>query len=193
VSGATGAKGKSSTSSGLSFLALISFVTSFLVARVFATLNPKTVVVTGGVHLHHFWYGLAMISVAGWLAIGYNRPQFSRIYAIVFGLGAGLIGDEIGLLLTFGNYNSSLTFFFFIIVVAGGSIAVLLRDREQLSYDVFELGREDKLLYAGLIVAGLSALAFAADQLFLGIVVIGIGTLMMALGFLWHRNVAGKN
>src|SRR5271157_6543564 len=113
--GSVDAATKGSTPHGLAFLALLSFVTSFLVARVFATLNPSTVVVSGGIHLHHFWYGLVMIVVAGWLGIVYNRPQFVQVYAIVFGLGAGLVGDEVGLLLTFGDYNSSLTFFFFVI------------------------------------------------------------------------------
>jgi hypothetical protein len=52
-----------STSSGLAFLALLAFVMSFLSARAFATLNPRTVAVTGGIHFHHFWYGLIMVVV----------------------------------------------------------------------------------------------------------------------------------
>src|SRR5579862_4014582 len=97
---------RENTPSGLSFLALLSFVTSFVSARVFATLNPHTVVVSGGIHFHHFCHGRIMVVAAGWAGIIYGVPAYKRIYAVVFGLGAGLIGDEVGLLLTFGDYNS---------------------------------------------------------------------------------------
>jgi hypothetical protein len=123
---------RESTPSGLSFLALLSFVTSFVAARAFATLNPNTVVVSGGIHFHHFWYGLIVVVAAGWAGIVYGLPAYKRIYAVAFGVGAGLIGDEVGLLLTFRDYNSSLTFFF-VVVVALGSMMVLLRDRSRLN------------------------------------------------------------
>ena len=104
----------------------LSFIAAFLSARLFTTLFPSTLVITGGVHLHHFWYGLAMVALAGGLGIVYNRPQCRRFYAVVFGLGGGLIGDEVGLLLTLGNYHSDLTYFFFVTVVLAGSLAFLL-------------------------------------------------------------------
>src|SRR5271169_1985628 len=106
-----------STSHGLVFFMFLSFIASFLVARAFATLNPGTVVVTGGIHFHHFWYGLAMIVAAGGLGIVHQDPRFRKFYAVLFGLGGGLVGDEVGLLLTFGNYDSVLTLYFFVIVV----------------------------------------------------------------------------
>ena len=56
---------RESTPSGLSFLALLSFVTSFVAARAFATLNPTAVVVSGVIHFHHFWYGLILVTAAG--------------------------------------------------------------------------------------------------------------------------------
>jgi hypothetical protein len=82
-----------STTHGLLFLMFLSFIASFLIARAFATLNPTTVVITGGIHFHHFWYGLAMIVVAGGLGIVHNDPRYRRLYAVVFGLGGGLVGD----------------------------------------------------------------------------------------------------
>ncbi len=75
----------------------------------FATLNPEVVVVRSGIHFHHFWYGLAMIACTGWLGITLRDERMGRNLAIIFGLGAGLIGDEVGLLLTFGDYTSNLT------------------------------------------------------------------------------------
>src|SRR5437660_11980562 len=85
----------------LAFLGTLGFMTSFLGARVFAILNPTVVVAQGSIHFHHFWYGLGMITLAGWLGIAFNRPRLVRTYAIVFVLGAGVIGDEVGDLLNF--------------------------------------------------------------------------------------------
>jgi hypothetical protein len=178
---------RESTPSGLSFLALASFVTSFVSARAFATLNPSVVVVSGGIHFHHFWYGLIMVVVAAWMAIVYALPHFRRIYAVVFGLGVGLIGDEVGLLLTFGDYNSSLTFFFFVIAVTVSSMVVLLIDRKQIEYDVTGLAHHERALLTGIVVMGLSALAFAADLLSLGLVIISVGLAVAALGVAWRR------
>ncbi len=39
---------------GLAFYGTLAFVTGFLGARLFATLNPKVVVVQSGIHFHHF-------------------------------------------------------------------------------------------------------------------------------------------
>jgi hypothetical protein len=178
---------RESTPKGLSVLLLLSFVTSFVTARVFATLNPTVVVVSAGIHFHHFWYGFAMVSVAGLLGIVYALPAYKRMYTVVFGLGAGLIGDEVGLLLTFGDYNSSLTYFFFVIVVSVGSMVVLLRDREQVENDVIRLARHERTLLTGIVVMGVSALAFAADLYLFGVVIFAAGVVVAVLGALWGR------
>ena len=178
---------KESTPSGLSVLLLLSFVASFVTARAFATLNPTMVVVSGGIHFHHFWYGLAMVSVAGMLGIVYALPAYKRAYAVVFGLGAGLIGDEVGLLLTFGNYNSSLTFFFFVIVVSFGLIAVLLRDRRQVEIDIVSLELHERTVLAGIVVMGLSSLAFADEQYPLGLAALVVGAVVAVAGYLWRQ------
>jgi hypothetical protein len=178
---------RESTPSGLSFLALLSFVTSFVLARAFATLNPNSVVVSGGIHFHHFWYGLIMVVAAGWAGIVYGVPAYKRIYAVVFGLGAGLIGDEIGLLLTFGYYNSSLTLFFFVIVVSIGSMFVLLRDRKQIEYDVTGLAYHERTLLTGITVMGVSTLAFAAGLLLIGGAILGAGLAVTVAGVVWRR------
>jgi len=171
---------KESTPSGLSVLLLLSFVASFVTARAFATLNPTMVVVSGGIHFHHFWYGLAMVSAAGMLGIVYALPAYKRAYAVVFGLGAGLIGDEVGLLLTFGNYNSSLT-------VSFGLIAILLRDRRQVEIDIISLELHERTLLAGIVVMGLSSLAFADEQYPLGLATLVVGAAVAVAGYLWRQ------
>jgi hypothetical protein len=173
---------------GLALLTLLSFIASFLAARTFTTLYPITVVVTGGIHFHHFWYGLAMIVAAGWLSIVSNHPQFDRVYAIVFGLGAGLVGDEVGLLLTLGNYQSSLTYAFFVSVLAFSGIAYLIiRFREQLEKDVLSLGIGERLAQLGVFVAGLSAVPLAFDHLDFGLVILFTGLVLATAGWAIHR------
>lgn len=94
-----------STAHGLAFLVFLSFIVSFLAARAFSTLYPDVVLIAGGIHFHHFWYGIVMIVAASSMGIVYDDPRYHRLYAVLFGVGCGVFGDEVGLLLTFGNYD----------------------------------------------------------------------------------------
>lgn len=92
------------------------------------------------------------------------------------------------MLLTFGNYNSSLTFFFFVIVVALVSMGLLLaKYEEKLEYDVMSLENRERAIYLGLVVAGLSSLAFAANLLWVGGAILLAGLLATAFGHYWFR------
>jgi hypothetical protein len=177
-----------STHHGLAFLALLAFISSFLLARTFTTLFPSTVVVTGGIHFHHFWYGLGMIVVSGWLGIARDDPRFRRAYAVVFGFGGGLVGDESGLLLTLGNYHSDLTYFVVVSVVAVACLLILLTTRKkQLEYDVFSIGNWERVVYLGIVLAGASALPFAVGYLLSGTAILVIGAAVVAADISWHR------
>src|SRR6266568_4889971 len=110
----------------LSFIGLLSFITSFFGSRLFATFNPTVVIQQQGIHFHHFWYGIALMGIAGWLAITWKSERLDRAYAVMYGLGAGFIGDEVGLLLTLGNYQSELTFDFFIGAISASTLLLLV-------------------------------------------------------------------
>jgi hypothetical protein len=100
------------------------------------------VVVNGGIHFHHFWYGLALVVALGWTGIALSDARIGRVLAIVFGLGAGLIGDEVGLLLTFGDYYSGLTEVFFVGAIGFIIVAMLLsRGRSLIEKDVFDISQ----------------------------------------------------
>src|SRR5260370_42634580 len=99
---------------GLAFYGTLSFVASFFGARLFATLNPTVTVVHGGIHFHHFWYGLAMVGSTGWLAMTLTIERWACNLAIVFGSLIRMSVAVIGLLLTFRVYTSNLTEIFFI-------------------------------------------------------------------------------
>jgi len=71
-----------------------------------------------GYHIHHFYFGFLLLCIGGWLAI-VGSERFSRVHAaLLYGAGLGLFLDEIGLLLTWGDYYSSLTYIWCLIVLA---------------------------------------------------------------------------
>jgi cbb3-type cytochrome oxidase subunit 3 len=157
---------------GLTFIATVAFVGSFFGSRLFATLLPNTVVMPGGIHLHHFWYGLALIAVAGWMGIAWRNERLYRLYAVLYGLGAGFVGDEVGLLLTFNNYQSELTYLFFIAAISFVIIATLfIRYRTQLQDELLKLTFRERLAMIGVFLTGFSAFFFFLSS---GVSLVGI-------------------
>lgn len=169
---------------GLAFYGTVSFVAAFFGTRLFATLNPTVTVVRGGIHFHHFWYGLAMVVSTGWLGISLSNERLSRNLAIVFGLGAGLIGDEVGLLLTFGDYTSNLTEIFFVGAIAFIILATLLsRGRAHIEKEVINISRRERLTQIGVFLGAFSVLFFAADNYGIGLAFLALGILVFLWGF----------
>jgi hypothetical protein len=169
---------------GLSFIGLLSFTTSFFGSRLFATLYPTVVVQQQGIHFHHFWYGIGLMALAGWLAITWKSERLDRVYAVMYGLGAGFIGDEVGLLLTFGNYQSTLTFDFFIGAISASLLLTLvLRYRVLLRKELSYLTTREGIALVGVFVTGFSLVLFAFNSLSLGtpLALVGIVVILREL------------
>lgn len=173
---------------GLTFYGTLAFVAGFLGARLFATLNPKVVLVQNGIHFHHFWYGLVMVIAAGWAGIALSNAWLSRNLAIVFGLGVGLIGDEVGLLLTFGDYNSNLTEIFFVAAIGFIILVTLLsKGRKHIEKDVINIGWKERGTQMGIFLGAFSALFFASGYWQIGLVFVAIGIVVFLWGFECRR------
>ncbi len=141
----------------LSILAMISFIASFIVTRIFTTLNSNTVLISSDYHIHHFWYGIAMLAIGGWIGISVENERLNRVAAILFGAGGGLIGDEVGLLLTFGNYWTEITYTFVIIFLTFASMLILLNKYHKLIRTEFtQFLRSNASLYFGVFLAAVS-------------------------------------
>ncbi len=176
----------------LSFIGLLSFITSFFGSRLFATLNPTIVIEQQGIHFHHFWYGIALMGIAGWLAITWKSERLDRAYAVMYGLGAGFIGDEVGLLLTLGNYQSELTFDFFIGAISASTLLLLvIRYRSALKREVSYLLTREGLALLGVFVTGFSFILFAFGSLSFGtpLALVGIIVILREV-FVKHDVVA---
>jgi hypothetical protein len=166
---------------------LSSFLASFAVARVFTGLFPSTVLVVQGIHLHHFWYGLALLAVGGWLGINYSDDYIERIAAIIFGVGGGLVGDEIGLLLTFGDYYSELTYTFVISLLAFSFMATLFkRHGKTIVIEIYGFSRQHVDLYVGLFLAFVSS-AFLIQSDNMVVVVLSAVTFTVAVALIVRR------
>lgn len=162
-------------------LALVAFILSFVVARTFTTFSPSTVFISGGIHIHHFWYGIVLLAIGGWLGISYNNRETDRVAAILYGAGGGLIIDEVGLLLTFGNYWTSITFTFMFIFLAFITILILLNKyRRTILSDFEEFASSKASLYFGVFIVAISV-AFITETGNLLITIISSGLTIMAI------------
>ena len=171
----------------LSFIMLASFLVSFVVARVFTAFFPSTVLQVSGYHVHHFWYGLALLAIGGWLGINYRDDNIDRIAAIIFGIGGGLVGDEIGLLITFGDYYSELTYTFVISLLTFALVVSLFRRHGQaIITELYGFFRQNIDLYVGLFLAFISS-AFLIQSDNTVVIVLSSITFIIALALILKR------
>ncbi len=69
-----------------------------------------TNVILFGYHIHHLTFGIILIALAGWFAIVGSRTFSRRDLALMYGIGMGLFMDEVGMLLSWGDYWSTTTY-----------------------------------------------------------------------------------
>jgi hypothetical protein len=164
----------------LSVLALVSFLASFMVARIFTTLSPSTVLISEGYHIHHYWYGLIILAIGGWLGISYENERINRVAAILFGAGGGIIGDEVGLLLT-SEYWTGITFTFLMIFLAFASILILLFRFSRIILNEFsQFFRSQTSLYLGVFLTTISV-AFILETNDIAVMIASIVLTMIGL------------
>ena len=164
----------------LSVLALVSFLASFMVARIFTMLSPSTVLISGGYHIHHYWYGLIILAIGGWLGISYENERINRVAAILFGAGGGIIGDEVGLLLT-SEYWTGITFTFLMIFLAFASILILLFRFSRIILNEFsQFFRNQTSFYLGVFLATISV-AFILETNDIAVMIASIVLTMIGL------------
>ena len=172
-------------------LALVSFILSVIVARAFTHFFPGAVLISGDLHIHHFWFGIALLAIGGWLGISYNHKEIDMVAAIIYGVGGGLIADEVGLLLTFGDYWSGITWTFVIVLVASASVLILLgMYGRAIVNELHDFVSSRVSLYVGIFLAAVSiAFIVETDNLLVTVVSAGltIAAVLMVLAYFIHR------
>ena len=81
-------------------LVLVSFLITFLIARIAADNNMRLIVNTqdGPLHIHHLVTGIILLLLSGYIGIAfYNRFKLRNFMAVLFGIGAALTIDEFAL------------------------------------------------------------------------------------------------
>ena len=104
----------------IQFVILCSFIISFFIARTFVVLldvpiHPAFQLWLKGYRIHHFFFGIGLLIIGGWLGHIQSGRRMTLISAGLYGGGFGLVVDEFGLLLTFGDYWSTQSYLFFVI------------------------------------------------------------------------------
>ena len=72
------------------------FFLTVAIARLISTLVPRFGATIGGVHVHHYVYGIFVLTIAGYLALIFKGPRATSWIALLYGCGVGLTFDEFG-------------------------------------------------------------------------------------------------
>ncbi len=74
------------------------FVLTVGVARILSYFWPRLLHVhlSSGAHLHHYVFGIFILTAAGYLALVFKGPRATSGIALLYGLGVGLTYDEFG-------------------------------------------------------------------------------------------------
>jgi hypothetical protein len=73
------------------------FVLSTAVARWVSYVDPGFHYNFHGMHIHHYMYGIFMITFAGYCALVFKGPKATFWIALLYGWGAGFTFDEMGM------------------------------------------------------------------------------------------------
>lgn len=121
----------------LKFITLISFSATFIGVRLLVTLSgiigegksglagfiPVNELWLAGYHIHHFFLGFVILSIVGWITL-FWKDYSKKIVAVLYGAGLGIFVDEIGMLLTEGNYFTVSTYVFATILAVAFLIGI---------------------------------------------------------------------
>jgi len=169
----------------LSALALLSFLPAFGIARLFTFLLPKVVVVQSEIHFHHFWYGIVLLAASGWLGIA-GSERWTRLAAIMYGLGGGLLADEVGLLLTLGDYQTGITYTIVVGTVAIlSTVSIFRRYGREIALELKRITLSERVGYFALLILVLPLLIENLAQ-------VQVSTVGIIVAFLYRAKFGGS-
>jgi hypothetical protein len=90
------------------FLVMISFLIWFSLSRLFVYLFPHIFLTIEGLHIHHYTYGIILLSIFAFVFLAYPLSDAARIrFSIPLGIALAFAYDEYAMWLTLGGsyYN----------------------------------------------------------------------------------------
>lgn len=81
----------------VNFWILISFLPTFVGARLIVYHFPELFLEVKGVHIHHLTYGIFLLAIAGILSLNLYSWRWKITSAIIYGIGLALAFDEFGM------------------------------------------------------------------------------------------------
>ena len=161
-----------------------------------------TNIILFGYHIHHLVIGIFLIALAGWFAIvGSQRLSRSEL-AIMYGVGMGLFMDEVGMLLSWGDYWSTTTYVLSLLLAGIFLNVIYFPDfwaevRGQLKHTNPQHFISVRDTSRNFVIRGVDIVAEEASDTnkitgtFSGIIYIGVGLLVIAYPDLVYYWVAG--
>jgi hypothetical protein len=104
---------------------LLAFLLSFAIARLWS-LGVGNGIYIFGYHIHHFYFGMMVLTAGGLLALLTEKKRYRRVAAGLMGWGMGWFADEIGLLLNCTTNNRPCLYAFPDTLDIIGSIALVI-------------------------------------------------------------------
>lgn len=80
----------------VSFLILFSFLTAFIIARIYA-LVAAPVLIYRDTHIHHLNFGIFILAISGFLSFYFSHSRWRNKIIFLYGFGLGLTFDEFGM------------------------------------------------------------------------------------------------
>ena len=108
-------------------------------ARVFSLFFPRVHwEPVAGIHIHHYVYGIFILTVAGYLALVFKGPRATMWIALMYGLGVGLTFDEFGMwfnppFVRGVRWNTNGVAFVIVALVLAGLVPVLRRTNPRVN------------------------------------------------------------
>ena len=81
----------------VNFWVLIAFILTFSASRLTVYYLPELSLNVRGTHVHHFAYGIIILSIVGLFALNDWHHKKRRSFGSMFGIGLGLAMDEFGM------------------------------------------------------------------------------------------------
>src|SRR5438552_13856358 len=123
------------------------FASTVAGARLFSVAFPRVHwEPVAGMHIHHYVYGIFILTAAGYLALIFKSPRATLWIALMYGLGVGLTFDEFGMwfnppFVRGVRWNSNgLTIVIVALVMAGLAPMIYGRPRQSTSESPLPLG-----------------------------------------------------